>query len=56
MLSEHVLVPFTGGDHQAADFDTFNFFLSQLPIHILIWHLGCLPPNGLLFVGILKLS
>jgi len=34
MLSEHVLVPFTGGDRQAADFDTFNYFLSQLRIRI----------------------
>jgi hypothetical protein len=37
MLSEHVLVPFTGGDHKAPDFDTFNFFLSQLWIRIGIW-------------------
>jgi hypothetical protein len=34
MLSEHVLVPFTGGDHQAPDFGTFNYFLSQLWICI----------------------
>lgn len=34
MLTEHVLVPFTGGDRQSADKDTFNYFLSQLRIRI----------------------
>ena len=33
-LSEHILVPFTGADRQAADKDTFNYFLSQLWIRI----------------------
>jgi hypothetical protein len=34
MLTEHVLVPFTGGDRSASDKDTFNYYLSQLRICI----------------------
>jgi hypothetical protein len=34
MLTEHVLVPFTGGDRSASDKDTFNYYLSQLRIRI----------------------
>jgi hypothetical protein len=34
MLTEHVLVPFTGGDRSASDKDTFNYYLIQLRIRI----------------------
>jgi hypothetical protein len=34
MLTEHVLVPFTGGDRQSPENDTYNFYLSQLRIRI----------------------
>lgn len=34
MLTDHVLVPFTGGDRQFPEKDTFNYFLSQLRIRI----------------------
>ena len=34
MLSEHILVPFTGGDREEPDKDTYNYFLSQLHIQI----------------------
>lgn len=34
MLTEHVLVPFTGGDRYDANKDTYNYFLSQLRIRI----------------------
>lgn len=46
MLSQHVLVPFTGDERPAGDFDTLNYFLSRLFGSILKWYSGCLPPNG----------
>ena len=34
MLSEHVIVPFTGGDRMDPSKDTYNYYLSQLRIRI----------------------